>query len=322
MQPADTHAYLTEDGWEMELRHYPSADGAGPAVVLVHGMSVNHYNWDFRPEVSLADYLADEGFDVWVPSLRGDHNAVAPDSAAARDYCFDDHARQDIPAALRTIRTLTGQDELYWVGHSMGGILLYTQLATDPDGIAAGVSISGPAQLHSETPYSKASKRARHITPQRGHLRGRFLMRVAAVLGPPKALVRIFGNPDNLDRAMVRGVGRHAIEDLSFGTQTQVGRWLVAQEIVSMDGEPWVAADDTPVLVLGGVVDHIAPHDDVRAACDALTDCRFVSLSAAEGFSADYGHVDPLFGTASRDEVYPLIGDFLVEQLIAEGLEE
>ena len=322
MTPTDTHAYLTDDGWEMELRHYPSVDGEGPPVVLVHGMSVNHYNWDFRPEVSLAHHLAEQGFDVWVPSLRGDRNARAPSRAAERDYCFDDHARYDVPAALRTIRAITGQDELFWVGHSMGGILLYTQLATDPDGIAAGVSVSGPATLQTPTPYSSASKKARHITPKKGHLKGRFLMRVAAAVGPPTPVLRIFTNPENIDRDLVKGVGVHAIEDLSFGTQTQVGRWLVAQDIVTMDGDPWVQADDTPVLVLAGVIDHIAPHDDVAAACDVLTDCELVSLGVEQGFSADYGHIDPLFGVAARDEVYPLVSDFLIERLIAEGLAE
>ncbi|MCP4809305.1 MAG: alpha/beta hydrolase [Proteobacteria bacterium] len=322
MTPADTHSYRTDDGWEMELRHYPSADGAGPAVVLMHGMSVNHYNWDFRPEVSLADHLASEGFDVWVPSLRGDQNAVAPDRHAARDYCFDDHARYDAPAALSAIREKTGQQELYWVGHSMGGILLYTQLATDPDGIAAGVSISGPATLGTRTPYSSASKKARFITPKRGHLKGRALLRLAVGLGLPHPVFKIFGNPENMDHALISGVGLHAIEDLSFGTQTQVGRWLVAEDIVDMEGEPWVAPDDTPVLVLAGVIDHIAPHDDVAAACQVLTDCEFVSLSADAGFSADYGHIDPLFGTESRAEIYPLISDFLVRRLIAEGLED
>ncbi len=75
MSPDGRLTYATEDGWANELRHYA---GSGDPVVLLHGMAANHYNFDYRPEVSLAAHLQDRGFDVWIPELRGDPGATPP----------------------------------------------------------------------------------------------------------------------------------------------------------------------------------------------------------------------------------------------------
>src|SRR5678809_1070609 len=83
MVPGEVLTYSTADGWSADLRHYPAE---GPPVVLVHGMGANHYNWDFREEVSLAFYLQQHGWDVWVPELRGDPGSRAPSKKAARNY--------------------------------------------------------------------------------------------------------------------------------------------------------------------------------------------------------------------------------------------
>lgn len=51
LAPGHVLVYRTGDGWEMDLRRYPND---GPPVMLVHGMGANHYNWDYRDDVSFA----------------------------------------------------------------------------------------------------------------------------------------------------------------------------------------------------------------------------------------------------------------------------
>src|SRR5688572_17350102 len=129
MAPTDTLVYRTADGWEADVRHYP---GEGPPVLLVHGMGANHYNWDYRPEVSLAHTLQARGWDVWIPELRGDPGSRAPSRRARSSGTFSDHATLDLPAAVDAVLAATGEDQLYWVGHSMGGMLLYTAVSDYP----------------------------------------------------------------------------------------------------------------------------------------------------------------------------------------------
>ena len=53
----------TEDGWELPMRAYPAEKGVEgrPPVLLVHGMSANHYNFDHEERVSLAVALQKKG---------------------------------------------------------------------------------------------------------------------------------------------------------------------------------------------------------------------------------------------------------------------
>jgi len=66
----------TSDGWRLHLvrtkQLVPSATRFHP-VILCPGLgSSGAYTFDLSPNVSLADYLASNGWDVWTVELRGE----------------------------------------------------------------------------------------------------------------------------------------------------------------------------------------------------------------------------------------------------------
>ena len=66
------HFVGTRDGWRIALYHYPAASHRYETpILLCHGLGANRFNFDLGPEVSLARYLQQEGFDVWSIDLRG-----------------------------------------------------------------------------------------------------------------------------------------------------------------------------------------------------------------------------------------------------------
>ena len=75
----------------------------------------------------------------------------------------------------------------------------------------------------------------------------------------------------------------------------------------------------TPVLAVAGACDRLAPPENVAIAHDLLASARkrLVVLGKAQHFSADYGHVDSVFGRQAPDEVYPLIADWVGDTLAA-----
>lgn len=312
MIPDEQVAYRTDDGWRIPLRRYPGGDGSRPPVVLVHGMGANHYNWDYREEISLAHDLQQADWDVWVVGLRGDPGSIAPDDQSARRYAFRDHARLDLPAALDMVQAVTGAEQVHWVGHSMGGLLLYAVLAAQPERIASGVAVCSPVVFSKQLPRHRMIARLGEGMAVR--LDTPLIADLGSPLGRANPLYGSVANRSNLDWPIARGLAQEALTAVPRPMAQEAIHWLKSGRLEDIDGTPWLAPADVPVYVLAANHDRVAPPDDVVAACDVLPDCRVQVLGTETGFSVDYGHVDPLLGTTAATEVYPLIRAWLVEQ--------
>ena len=315
MEPTDQVEWRSADGWRGHVRHYP---GEGPPVLLVHGMSANHYNWDYRSEVSLAAWLADRGWDVWVPDLRGDPGTEPPSAVAWRNFSFDDHARYDLPAVLDAVQAATGEAQVSWVGHSMGGMLLYAALSAYPERIRAGVAIASPARFEELQALKRLWRRAGRLGGSRGRIHGRAMMFALSPLGRWAPGMGRISNPRNMDPGVTRGLSRHAIVDLRRQTQQEVVTWLRAGTLSTADGaSSWVAAPPNPVpmLVLAGAGDWLVPASDVVWVCTVLPDCEARVVEASSDIGAPYGHIDLVLGRNAAVDVYPLVGDFLAARV-------
>ena len=268
-------------------------------------MSANHYNWDYRPEVSLANYLQARGYDVWIPGLRGDRGSVL--RADAQPFDFDDYARLDMPAAVDAVLEITGQERLGWVGHSMGGMLLYSALTQYPDKVSVGVAISSPATFQARQATHHFGLVSGSLLVGEGDLKNSRSARIGARTPHNALWTKAFLNPDNVDWAVMDGMAEVAIEDTPKALSRQSTLWLKTGRFVDTEGKDWVEPREVPLLVFGGADDHIVSWQDARAACSIYPDCTFVLLSEDEGFAADYGHLDAVLGLHVQTEVYPLV---------------
>lgn len=311
MVPTDTRAYQTTDGWEGELRHYA---GKGPPILLVHGMGANHYNWDYRPEVSLAWTLQAAGWDVWIPELRGDPGSRGPSKAAQNRWTFSDLATLDLPAAVDAVLTETGEKQLYWVGHSLGGMLLYTAISDYPEKIAGGVAVCSPSGFAHPLEDQKTALANRWLFAGHGSIPAVAFGQLTGGLGKSNPLFHRVAHVENLDFAVARGLAKHALVDLPNSLAREAIGWVDAGELVHEDGVPWIKPNPVPMLVLGGSDDKIVSEPDVRATCRKFPNCEYRLLGTAGGLSTEYGHVDALLGRSAQTEVYPIILDWLDQQ--------
>lgn len=102
----------------------------GPPVILIHGLGVNGYAWNFddlQTEEfsyrSVAATLHDAGYDVWIPNLRGygrDEWQSKPATDQA-EWCVDHHIHFDIPAIIDGVIDATKRKPLV-IAQSMGAI--------------------------------------------------------------------------------------------------------------------------------------------------------------------------------------------------------
>jgi pimeloyl-ACP methyl ester carboxylesterase len=313
------HLVRTEDGWCIGLFRYPPENiRHHTPVILCHGLAANRYNFDLGPEKSLARYLQDRGFDVWVLELRGRGYSRKIGKKADRylnPYVFDDYVTKDASAALDHIRGVTGASRVHWVGHSMGGLILYGLLQGPRAGeIASGVAVASPGDFRNV-------RRIPGVLPLWSL--GRFLPRIhqrflAAVFAPvfpwlPASILGLVYNPANVDRILILRAVCHLISDVSRGEMLQFYDVMRKREFRSFDGkhsyQEGFAGMNRPLLLMAGTRDPLCPPKSIAAIHEAIRspDKELRILGKEYGQREEYGHGDLLIGKHCETEVYPHI---------------
>jgi len=311
----------TRDNWRLAAYRYPGDRGA--PVLLCHGLGINRYDLDAPDEaISVARYLHGRGHDVWVVELRGAGRSRPPrwPLRGRRPWDFDDHVHRDVPAILRHVLDATGAPALHWVGHSMGGMLAYAALEHyDARLFATVTTIGSPAFTAMRHPWVDVMYRAR---PMLGVVRWLPYRRVGrwASLNPwflHWLVGRLAANPDNIDRRQLARLVRVGLYDLPAELLDQFADWYAGEGFARTDGlldyHAHLARIAAPMLIIAGADDRLSPLEDLRQVFDAIasTDKELLIVGRDTGFSADYGHIDLVFGVRARDEVYPRIASWI-----------
>lgn len=82
--------------------------------------------------------LANNGYDVWLMSMRGTdwslrHKSLTPVDAQFWNYCLDDFALVDVPAVIDYVRLKTSALKVGYIGHSQATFSVFGLLATRPN---------------------------------------------------------------------------------------------------------------------------------------------------------------------------------------------
>ncbi len=320
-----THFIITQDGWKIAIHHYrPQTCNGSVPVILCHGLSSNRFIFDMEGAPSLACYLRDHGHDVWVPELRGSGMSDAPgllSSVCPHSWGYGHHLDYDVPAIIDFVTKKTGSKKVTWVGHSMGGMLIYSHLAENPDSrISSVVTLGSPVDF---------SKNSTHIF--KTLIKFRFALRlfpinplpfVGRLLVPlitksPNFVHGMYWRP-NIDPRVARCAGTIGAQLISPSMLwMDLAGFLEKAQFKSSDGIPVfkkMESLEVPVYVIAASRDEVAPLEWVVPAVCANSESGTRQLLVAgreNGFEQDYGHVDMLLGLKAQAEIYPTIHSWL-----------
>jgi pimeloyl-ACP methyl ester carboxylesterase len=303
-----TRRVPTEDGGTVALHHHP---GPGSPVLLVHGISSNHRFFDLDADHSMADWLVDQGWDVWMLDLRG-HGKALFDRAERRQitgWSVDDYGRYDVPAAVDWIQRVTGEEKLAFVGHSMGGMVAAIYLQTHPDAPISSLTVLGsPASFAVDDPVLGLAATGLGLGGALTlYVDSPVFADLSASLGawsPGRLHERLY-NPANLSKTTQLALLRTVVSPMSRKEMAHFAKMIRTRSFSSFDGSiDWGAGMSriqVPTLAVVGTEDRVVLPDQVRAYHAQVGGER--SLFEAVG----YGHLDLALGERAEEEVFPQV---------------
>jgi lysosomal acid lipase/cholesteryl ester hydrolase len=327
----DGYAY-TEDGWRLGVRHYrPTHPDPGKLpVVLCHGLGLNATFWTISDN-HLPAQLAADGYEVYVFDLRGSgENAKLGRcdrvnkllrqtflcEEAESGWTVDDLVKYDVPAILDYVERDAGRNRVNWIGHSLGGMLVfpYLEFSPRPDRIANFVGM-GSTIVQAETPQTDMLRANQGL---------RLLSLVASPgrLGRPLAFVRIPGmemidrfyySNENVDQVTVARFYGYTLEDTGPGALRQLAPYLRYGHMLSADGKVDYSAMlgeiKTPTLLVAGDGDIMSdvPSTELTFAGLGSPDKAIMRFGKSQGHIDDYGHCDLVWSRHASREIFPPI---------------
>ena len=129
------------DGWRLGVRHYRPAhpDPGKLPVILCHGLGLNATFWTIIDN-HLPAQLSERGYEVYVFDIRASGGKDRPGKndrinqflrktpfreRGESSWTVDDLVRYDVPAILDYVERESGQTRVNWIGHSLGGMMMF-----------------------------------------------------------------------------------------------------------------------------------------------------------------------------------------------------
>lgn len=307
---------LAADGIRLAIHRVPPPRGEGPAVILCHGLSTNHLGLHL-PGRSLAAWLAAHGYDVYLPDLRGSGLSDVPKEG----WDLDDHVFRDVPAILEAVRRKSGRDRVQWVGHSMGGLILFCYGIAHPDApIRSGVTIASALDYRAgDSGYRSLLALRPLLEKLPGIPYGTVVHLLAPLLGRMPTPIDAFQVwHGNTEPAIVRWL--HARCFHTVPTKLLASLATTFEERGLCDGRRRIFYFEEagryriPTLLLAGSKDRQVSVEAVRLTAERLGGRAEVKVHGlAWGDAHEYGHWDLILGCTAEREVWPEILAWLRE---------
>ena len=326
----------TEDGQTLVMvrkRAAPLKRKKGAPVVLLHGLGQNRFSWHLS-KMSLANYLAGRGMDVYIPELRG--HGLSRMAGSDHPRSFSEYVFRDVPALLRTIRKKTNQRKIFLCGHSLGGTIAYALNPSEQEHLGGIITIGGPSHFGRGMVLLKAISiylyLAHRITPLRaidlfnertpfpvdwiGRLMHLGLGLFDSHANPIPYTIWYPGSmdPEVLEERILKGFDRTSLEVVK-----QMILWAAKGRFCNEDGEEIyernMRAKDLPVLFILGDRDSSVPESSVRPAYDAMPSAdKTWKVFNRQDNRVHWGHCDMIFGREAPAEVWPYLARWIEQR--------
>jgi len=324
IQTEEVHTVKTPDLWSLRVCRYRRGRIEGQPVLLVHGSVSNHHNFTSPEGACLIEHLVNKGYDCWAVDLRGCRSSIPPFERSRFETTLDQHLMSDLPSVVHYIRRVSGYNKIHWVGHSLGGMLLYAYSQVHgEEHIASGTTMGSP--LGFDGVQVKIPETllffVRHSP--------RLVCAVVRALIPlgmlsKKSLPYFPANLQNIPPQMNTGHFINMLEAPLPKVQSELAFWVKNQVWRMLDDRVNIQAGlktmTFPLLAIYAPKDPFVPLRRAAHFFQQLPhkDKKYLVCSKEEGFLHDYNHCDLAFGKNGVREVFEPIATWIKEHSTTE----
>lgn len=127
----EEHQVVTEDGYKIKIHRVLAKNEneidkniSKPPCLIMHGLLGSSKTFLLSND-SLAFYLAENGFEVWLGNSRGnqfglEHEKFDVNSSEFWNFSFHEVGFYDLPAVIDKMLSVSGSERGFYVGHSQG----------------------------------------------------------------------------------------------------------------------------------------------------------------------------------------------------------
>lgn len=280
------------------------------AIILVHGFAQNRYSWHNSVR-SMSAWLAQQGYDVYNLELRGHGRSRTEGQMVTggfQDYIDD------------LITTANALPPAYWIGHSLGGAVIYGAAATMRPLRCLGVIGMGGVfhfasnNIAMKTLCSVTRRVSSFPLIQQASLKtklsGSFFNRLFTFTNNIGYILPVSGWwPDTVEEELVHERLQQGFDWLSVPIWKEM--CFIAKNQRFIYEEEWMKTD-IPVLVLLGDKDHFLwPRDGAPAY--HLSPSKHRKMVVFDNFHHQHhwGHLDIVLGKDAPEYVWPTISDWM-----------
>jgi pimeloyl-ACP methyl ester carboxylesterase len=284
-------------GYDTRMHRFYPHEGRGIPILLLHGSIEDSRIFYSSSGKGFAPFLAQKGFDVFIPDLPGKGKS-SPRASRNFDHSMQTCIDRDIPDYLDYIRKFYPDEQIRIGAHSWGGVI-----------ILAWYAKYGESQNIGPMVFFGTKRRIGILTPYRlfaVDLIWTIVGSVAtALLGYLPAKTMRIGS-DNEPRTYY----------------FQTNRWVYSRkwkDIVSGEDLSILLTNKSipDLLFYAGINDHFLGHPkDVKRLIEEVGSSNYelVLLSKQNGHMKDYGHIDMLTAKECRNDHFPYAADWLLRK--------
>lgn len=334
---ATDYSFDNGAGWTLQLYRAAGSNVHGKKpVLIVPGYGMNSFIFSFHPRgLSLMEYLAQQGLEVWRVDLRGQGEAryhgnhlaagVPRANVDPDNFRLDDLAVTDLGAAVDAVlqHTQTGCSRVDMIGASLGGTLILAHAALAGTAKLGGlVTIGSPVRWVKVNPIIKVLASAPALV---GEVRMRGTRRLAQVVLPlltrfAPDLLRIYLNPTLTDTSRIAELMR-TVENPNRYLNRQIAVWIHRRDLTLRRQNISQALQriDCPSLTILASHDGIVPPATARYSHDKLgsKDKTLLEVGSATVMLA---HADLFISDVALERVYGPLSEWLLGRQSATSL--